>query len=541
LPNIEELEELVKKFEDRVKVVGLMNEKRFAETELKIGELNQKLNELTTDFPKLKERAAEIEDLLNIINLGLSEYKDDLEKIDSNVCKYEKIPETLEVVRTNLEAKMKELNDSVSNLTTNVEVLKNLKDDVIKNAEESISSKFKTIGGDIEKNKVELEHVKRDLDGFSVALRSFERTIELTNLDDIIRRFDSLDRRIVNNELELEKFRGLVPDVSVTIIDVEIIKKKIKEMSSSVMDVLSRMNEFEINLSRKMSLFEDLIKKAEAADENVKNQNFKLEETKFAVERIYNELNAKVSGITNVNEDVNKLKLGIEDIKSDVGRIYNELSEKVSGITNVNEDVNKLKLDVEELKISKPNLDEMVTNIKNEVMTEVKSQLPADQGMRIDKIEEQVNSLSSANFDKTIENLREKINELSKQDLDKTNKLEYESLKDKIEDIEKSIIDINKSKFDYQKTDVQPRVLKVDNVIKEVPKNITDEIISLKKIVSSFSSENNDLRRIIRDVRLNQMDSINSDVFVGFAARVSTIEKKLSEIEEELSKMRKNQ
>lgn len=541
MPRIEELEELVNKFEDRIKLVGLINEKRFAELELKIGELSQKLNEVTNDFPKLKERAAEIEDLLNIVNLGLVEYKDNFEKVDSGFSEFKKIPETLESVRSNLESKMRELNESVSNLTANVDVLKNLKEDVTKSTEETVSSKVKTVEEGIEHNKVEIEHVKRDLDGFSVALRSFERTIELTNLDDIIRRFDSLDRKIINVETELEKFRGLVPDISITIGDVEILKKKLREMSSSVMDTLSRMNEFEMNINKKITLFEDLAKKAESADEDVKTQISKLEEAKISVEKIYSDVNERVSSLTSVNEEINKLKAGIEDTKSDVGKFYNDLNEKVSGITNVNEeinrlktstedmrvglgkianvneDVNKLKFDVEELKTSRPNLNEMIANVKNEIIAGVKSQLPADYGMRISKLEEQINNVPSLNFDEKLASLREKV-----------------------EDIEKSVMDINKSMFSFPKIDVGPRALKVESVIKEIPKNVADEIISLKNILSRLSSENNDLKRVIRDIRLNQMDAITSDIFVSVTARISTIEKKLSEVEEEISKMRTN-
>lgn len=146
---------------------------------------------------------------------------------------------------------MRELNESVTSLTANVDVLKSLKEDIVKNSEEAVSSKVKVLEEGIERNRVEVEHVKRDLEGFSVAIRSFERTIELTNLDDIIRRFDSLDRRIINAETELEKFRGLVPNISVTIADVEILKNKFKEMGSSVMDVLIRMNEFDVNINKK--------------------------------------------------------------------------------------------------------------------------------------------------------------------------------------------------------------------------------------------------------------------------------------------------
>ncbi|MCX6821259.1 MAG: hypothetical protein NTW30_00625 [Candidatus Aenigmarchaeota archaeon] len=597
MPKVEELEELVNKFEDRVKLGGLINEKRFAELELKIGELNQKLNEVTTDFPKMKERAVEIEDLLNIVNLGLVEYKDNFDKINSSFSEFKKIPETLESVRTNLESKTRELNDSVTGLTANVDVLKNIKEDVIKSSEETISSKIKTVEDGIQQNKVELEHVKRDLDGFSVALRSFERTIELTNLDDIIRRFDSLDRRIINNGEELDKIRKVVPEMSMTIIDVEILKKKLKEMSSTVMDVLNKINESEINTNKKMSLFEDLTKKVESANEEVKTQVSKLEGTRTAVEKIYSDMNEKASSLTNVNEEIgrvkadvekiysdvnekvsnltsvndevnrlktgieelkgmksssdqmitevknnvneeiSKLKMNVEDTKADVGKVYNYVNEKVSGLTNVNEEISKIKASIEDLKMMRSRMDEMASNIKNEIITEVKSQLTPDYGVRISKLEEQINNVSS-DLDKTLANIRE---QMDKKGSDNVNKLEYDSLREKIEDIEKSIVDINKSLFNHPKMYVEPRVLKVDNVIKEVPKNIADEIVSLRNILSRISSENNDLRRVIRNIRFDQMETITTDVFVGVTARISTIEKKLSEVEEEMSKMRSNQ
>jgi chromosome segregation ATPase len=551
LPKVEELEELVNKFEDRVKLGGLINEKRFAELELKIGELNQKLNEVTTDFPKMKERAVEVEDLLNIINLGLVEYKDNFDKINSSFSEFKKIPETLESVRTNLESKMRELNDSVTSLTANVDVLKNIKEDIIKSSEETISSKIKTVEDGIQQNKVELEHVKRDLDGFSVALRSFERTIELTNLDDIIRRFDSLDRKIINNGEELDKIRKVVPDMSMTIVDVEILKKKFKEMSSTVMDVLNKINESEINTNKKMSLFEDLAKKVESANEEVKTQVSKLEENRTAVEKIYSDVNEKVSGLTSVNDEVNRLKTGIEElkgmksssdqmiteVKTDVGKVYNYVNEKVSGLTNVNEEISKIKASIEDLKMMRSRMDEMASSIKNEIITEVKSQLTPDYGVRISKLEEQINNVSS-DLDKTLANIRE---QMDKKGSENVNKLEYEPLREKIEDIEKSIVDINKSLFNRPKMDVEPRVLKVDNVIKEVPKNIADEIVSLRNILSRLSSENDDLKKVIRNIRFDQMETITTDVFVGVTARISTIEKKLSEVEEEISKMRSNQ
>jgi DNA repair exonuclease SbcCD ATPase subunit len=547
LPRIEELEELVNKFEDKIKLGGLINEKRFADLELKIGELNEKLKEVTTDFPKLKEKAEELGDLLNIVNLGLVEYKDNFEKIDSSFSEFKKIPETLESVRANLENKMRELNESVSNLTANVDMLKNLKEDIVKSTEETISSKVKTLEEGIEQNKVEMEHVKRDLDGFSVALRSFERTIELTNLDDIIRRFDSLDRKINNTETELEKLRSIAPNVSITTVDVEILKKKLREMGSSIMDVLNRMNEFEININKKTYLIEDLTKMI--GSEDFKTQISKLEDTKTSMEKIYNDVNERVSRLTNFDEEIIKLKASIEElkgIKSNSDEMIIQIKDKINSLedkrtssqTEMNEEIGKLKTDIEELKTMKSSLNEMFTNIKNEMITEIIGQLRLDYEMRISNLEQQIKNFSSLNFDKILTDIRERKIGMDKQSFGGVDDSRYEILRKKVEDIEKSIMNINKSLSSYPKTGLEPRPLTVGGATKEIQKNITDEIFSLKDIISRLSLENNDMKKVIRDVRMHQMESITSDIFVGVTSRISTIEKKLCEIEEEISKMR---
>jgi hypothetical protein len=74
---------------------------------------------------------------------------------------------------------------------------------------------------------------------------------------------------------------------------------------------------------------------------------------------------------------------------------------------------------------------------------------------------------------------------------------------------------------------------------KEVPKNLVDEISSLKNILSRVSSENEDFKKLIRDIRINQMQMITSDVLIDFIRRLGTIEKKISEVEKDLSKVRR--
>ncbi|MDI6826216.1 MAG: hypothetical protein QMD36_03420 [Candidatus Aenigmarchaeota archaeon] len=449
MSRIDEIAEKVEKFEDKIRLGNLIAEKRFADLELKIGQLSNKLNEIATEFPKLKERAAEIEDILNVVNLGLVEYKKAFERMNAQISEFSQLPDAISSIRLNLENKMKDINENFKTMSASLEVLNKLKEDIAKSIEETISSKVDELEKDIEYNRVEIEHLKSDLDGFSLALKSFERTIELTNLDDIIRRFDSLDRKMINVENEVEKFRYLIPDLSMTVGDVEILKKKLKETSSTVMDTLSRMNEFEININKKMAFLEDLTKKAE---------------------RLEIKLPSKVE----------------EGIKPEE--------------------------------------------------TPIESKVPVDYQAKISELEEKIKKTElPLEIKNTIEDLKERMSRLEGRGFVETTPVEIEELKNRVEDLEKSIQNIDKLLFEYRRMIESPKVGKE----KEIPKNLADEISSLKNILSRISLENEDFKKIVRDMRINQMQMITSDVFVDFAARLSTIEKKIGEIEKELSRVRR--
>jgi len=455
LSKAEELEEKVQKFEDKIRLNSLLTEKRFADLELKIGQVSEKLNNITTEFPKLKDKASGIEDILNIINLGLTTYKDKFEEINARVSDFIKLPDTISSIRLNLENKMKDIDENFKTISANIEVLNNIKEEVLKSTEETFSSKISELDKNIEQNRVEIEHLKSNLDGFSLALKSFERTIELTNLDDIIRRFDSLDRKTMNIDNEVEKFRHLIPDLSMAVGDVEILKKKMKEMSSTVMDTLSRMNEFEMNINKKITYLEDLTKKAESM---------------------------------NLIQPVNK--------------------------------------SVEE-------------EARAEEAKAVESSIPVDYQLKIKELEEEVKKGKELPLEikNAIDDLKERINGLESRSATgtETTPVDIEELKNRIEGLGKSIEGINKTLYDSQREVELPKVGKE----KEIPKNLVDEISSLKDIISRVSSDNENSKKLMRDLRINQMQMITSDILVGFIKRMSTIEKKVSEVEKDLSKVRK--
>lgn len=453
MPRTEKLEEKVQKFEDKIRLSNLLSEKRFADLELKIGQLSERLNEITTEFPKLKDRASDIEDILNVVNLGLMSYKEKFEEVSNRISEFVQLPDAISSIRLNLENKIKDIDENFKTISANLEVLNNIKEDVIKSTEETISSKADELGKGIDQNKVEIEHIKSDLDGFSMALKALGRTIELTNLDDIIKRFDSLDRKVMNAENQIEKFRYLIPDLSMAVSDMEILKKKFKEMSSTVMDTMSRMNQFEGDINRKITFLEDLTKKAEGM---------------------------------NLIQPVSK--------------------------------------SVEE-------------GTKQEEVKTVESSIPVDYQLKISGLEEEVKKSKELPLEikSVIEELKERINGLESRSTTgtETTPVGVEEVKDRVEGLGKSIENINKMLSERQ------RGAELPQIGKEVPKNLVDEISSLKGIISRVSSENEDFKKLMRDLRINQMQMITSDVLVDFIKRMSTLEKKISEVEKDLSKVRR--
>lgn len=445
----EELEEIVQKFGDRVRLSSLLTEKRFADLELKIGQLSEKLNDITIEFPKLKERAGEIEDILNIVNLGLMGYKEKFEEANARISEFVQLPDVISSIRLNLENKMKDIDENFKTISANLELLNNIKEDVLKSTEETISSKIGELDKNIVQNRVELEHLKSDLESFSMALKSFGRTIELTNIDDIIRRFDSLDRKVMNVENEVEKFRYLIPDLSMAVGDMDILKKKFKEMSSTVMDTMSRMNQFETDINKKITYMEDLTRKAE--------------------------------------------KMSVIQPASVEGGIKPE-----------------------------PKF--------------IESTVPLDYQLKINELEEEVKKTKEMPIEigNAIEDLKGRISLLENRSTTAAEAPEnIDGLKSRVEGLGKSIENINKILYERQ------REVELPKIGKEIPKNLIDEINSLKNILSNLSSDNEDFKKVVRELRMNQMQMITSDLLLDFTRRLSSVEKKIAEIENELSKVRK--
>jgi len=419
---IEELNKRVEKAEDKVKLSNLLVGKRLADLELKIAKVDEKFKEIVTEFPKLKETTERVESLLNVINLGVIDYRNKFKDIYTRVSGVEKVPNEIKGTLATYETKLKNLGEDVKKLSARLVALNTLKEDVTKSVKDTIALEMSAISKTQDINKVELEHIKKDIDTFSTVVKSFERTMEATELDNVIRRFNSMEKRIMDTQTQVEELRRHLSGIPVTEKYVENLNRRIDELGKTVMDRLSRLSEFERNV-------ENFTKKLDDIEKDMKN--------------------IKLTGSVNLSEDLKQKLLKLDETKSSV----QELSKRFSTLYG-----------------GKPEKPEGLEDMKN-----------------------------------------------------------------KIEVLEKILIAQNKNLTEYKKL-MEKRLKSLEpEKSKKISKEEYDEITSLKNIMTRLSTDYEDLRKIMRDMKLLQMKSVTTDTLMDIMNRISALEEKIGEIEKELT------
>lgn len=330
----EKLEVKLNKLQDKLKMVALELDKRSADLEIKIGKVDERFKEVAYDFPKLRDKTEEIENLLHVINVGLVDFKGRFSDIDSRVSNLEKMPDSVERRIVGLDNKLKKLDEDIKKLYLRLDEIGKIKQDVTKTLEDKIASSSENIRKEITDNKVEIEHLKKNLDVLNFAIKSFERTVELTNLDDIIKRFDAIDRRLLTTQTELDKLRSSGRDTSEIEGDVEILKKRFKQMIPTIMDALNKINRFEVKVDSKLARVEGLEKSimklntaqaiTDTAMEQVKKMNeinSSMEDLYGKMKRIYDSSNVgwdRLQKVVRELSELDKFKSDLEEVREAV-------------------------------------------------------------------------------------------------------------------------------------------------------------------------------------------------------------------------------
>lgn len=537
---IEELTKRVEKTEDKIKLSNLLVGKRFADLELKIAKLDEKFKEIVTEFPKLKETTEGVESLLNVINLGILDYRDKFKDFYTRLSGVEKVPNEIRGTLVKYETKLKNLGEDIKKLSARLVALNTLKEDVTKSVKETIALEMNAISKANEINKVELGHIKKDIDTFSTVVKSFERTMEATELDNVIRRFNSMDRRMTDTQTQVEELRRHLSGIPVTEKYVENLNRRLDELGTTVMGRLSRLNEFESNVENFTKKLDDIerdmknIKLTGSSNlsEDVKQKLLKLDETKTSVQELskkvaasYEELTKRVSNLKNMDERFSRIESSIKQMEGLEKRLesfkpeWNSILEKANKLqTPDTGGVKELENSMKQLQNLISNFSKKLIDIEGKVTSLEKSKdvhAPINREI-INKLQNDINAIKS---------------EITKPE--KTQDLE--DLRNKIEGLEKILIAQNKNWTEYKKL-MEKRLQSLKPKKPEkISKREYDEITSLKKIMNRLSTDYEDLRKITRDMKLLQMKSVTTDTLMNIMNRISALEEKICEIDKELT------
>lgn len=160
-----------------------------------------------------------------------------------------------------------------------------------------------------------------------------------------------------------------------------------------------------------------------------------------------------------------------------------------------------------------------------------------DVNEKVSELEKQYNHIASDAMSK-IEELDRTIHP----DEEKMQKIvDLDTVKDQVEGIRKSMLTFNKLWADYKKTidermGLRPTQISAIAAESPISPKLEDEVKSLRDIVNKLSLENEQMKKMSRDIRVTQMGSPGSEVTTNLASRLGTIEKKITEVEQDLGK-----
>jgi hypothetical protein len=337
--------------------------------------------------------------------------------------------------------------------------------------------------------------MKKDLETFSSAMKSFERTVELTNIDVLIKRFESLDNKINATQSQLEDFKKILHSLSLTEDDVVILKKKIDETNMTLVEKLGNLSEFE----REVNILQQKMR-----DFNFFETSNELKSSLVEKETMINENKVKVDELSDrldrLSEAVEKTMISYKDIpetegstdQAGTGELYNKIKEMYVEINN------------------------KISQLKS---FESSGELSTNSAAALLKITERMNTL-----EKYYNDLVDVVHsELSSMKNGPSTNVATENLKKELNEYRRQI-------------DNRLRIMESKRVEGMIPQNLIKEVTLLKENTNRLLTENNELRKLSREIRIAQLEAIKPDVFAVLADRVGMIEKKMSEIEERVGK-----
>jgi len=279
-------------------------------------------------------------------------------------------------------------------------------------------------------------------------------------------------------------------------------KTNVNVSPKQIEKILKKLNRLEVR-------FDKSLKDTERIDENVKSI---IPET-----RMIKPFQSDLNRMWNYSHD---LAQRLDDIKSKM----NILSRKSTQMWQTWED---------ELRTTHNRLNKFEDDLKS--VTKL-PEFYKDVNEKVAELEKQYNHIASdamakiSELENTIKPEEEKMHKI----------VDLDVVKDQVESIRKSMLTFNKLWSDYKKTIDERlglRPSQISTITTEgISPKLEDEVKSLRDIVNKLSLENEQIKKLARDIKVTQMGTPNVEIIADLTSKINTVEKKLTEVEQELSK-----
>ena len=219
----------------------------------------------------------------------------------------------------------------------------------------------------------------------------------------------------------------------------------------------------------------------------------------------------------------------------DLGQILNETKNKANNLER--KTTQMLQTWEDEIKVTHSRMNKFEDDLKSV------RKLPKfykNVNEKVAELEKQYNHIASDAMSK-IKDLEDTL----KPDEEKMHKIvDLDTVKDQVEGIRKSMLTFNKLWADYKRTIDDRLGLRPSQVsaisAEAISPKLEEEVNSLRDIVNKLSLENEQIKKMARDIRVTQMGTPGSEVTTNLTSRINTVEKKITEVEQELSKFVKS-
>jgi hypothetical protein len=164
-----------------------------------------------------------------------------------------------------------------------------------------------------------------------------------------------------------------------------------------------------------------------------------------------------------------------------------------------------------------------------------------DVNEKVAELEKQYNHIASDVMNKIKE-----LEDIIRPEEEKMHKIvDLDIVKDQVEGIRKSMLTFNKLWDDYKRTiderlGLRPTVQATTMTTGGISSKLEEEVKSLRDMTNRLSLENDQIKKMARDIKVTQLGTPNTEIVIDLTSRINTVEKKMTEVEEGLSKFVKD-